>query len=55
MTKTTKPNYNATLTYGKTKYANKDMYMTDNENNKVLENAISNLSDDEETKELKRV
>ena len=41
MPKTTKPNYNATLTYGNTKYVNKDMFMSDNENNVVLEDEIT--------------
>ena len=40
MSKTTKPNYAATLTYGNTKYVDKNMYMTDNENNEVLEDGI---------------
>ena len=41
MSKTTKPNYAATLTYGNTKYVDKNMYMTDNENNEVLEDEIT--------------
>ena len=41
MSKTTKPNYAATLTYGNTKYVDKNMYMTDNENNVVLEDEIT--------------
>jgi len=41
MTKTTKPNYSVTLTYGNTKYVDKNMYMTDNENNEVLEDEIT--------------
>ena len=41
MSKTTKPNYSDTLTYGNTKYVDKNMYMTDNENNEVLEDEIT--------------
>jgi len=41
MSKTTKPNYSATLTYGNMKYVNKDMFMSDNENNEVLEDEIT--------------
>ena len=41
MSKTTKPNYVDTLTYGNTKYVDKNMYMTDNENNEILEDEIT--------------
>ena len=50
MSKTTKPNYVDTLTYGNTKYVDKNMYMTDNENNEVLEDEITRTK---EWKELR--
>lgn len=45
MTEKTKPNYSDTLTYGNTKYVNKNMFMSDNENNQVLEDEITRTKD----------
>ena len=54
MSKTTKPNYVDTLTYGNTKYVDKNMYMTDNENNEVLEDEITRTKEWKELR-MKRV
>jgi len=41
MSKTEKPSFKNNFLYPNTKYVNKDMYMTDNENNKVIEDILT--------------
>ena len=50
MSKTTKANYSDTLTYGNTKYANKNMHMTDKEGYEVLEDEITRTKKMRESK-----